>query len=128
MSTLGCVGYSAGAAYATYLAIVNDARALVSIGGVGAVDAAELGRPILDRLMREGKAGPDVALLQNEGDPDAGLEWVSGRLPRPLRVVTTVRGRGGHRFVDYARNGSVAAGFRFVLDRLWRSPASSRPG
>jgi len=118
-SALACMGYSAGAAYAMNLAIVEEARAIVSIGGTGVLEAAAHNRTILDRLIRDGEPGPAVALFRNDGDQTATLESLGRNMPRPLRVAATIAGTGGHQFRDYAGNGSLVAGFRFLVERLY---------
>ena len=101
-----------------HLAIVEEARAIVSLGGTGVLEAARQNRTILDRLAREGDIGPEVALFRNDGDQVAAVEGLFRNMLRPLHVATTIEGTGSHKFSDYARNGSVAAGFRFLLERL----------
>jgi len=117
-SALACLGYSAGASYAMHLAIVEEARAIVSIGGTGVLEAAEHNRPILDRLIRDGESGPVVALFRNHGDQTVALESLGRNMPRPLQVVATLSGTRGHEFRYYAGNGSLVAGFRFLLECL----------
>jgi hypothetical protein len=95
-SALACIGYSAGAAYAMHLAIVEEAPAIVSIGGTGVLEAATHNRTILDRLIRDGEPGPAVGLFRNDRDQTAALESLGRNMPRPLRVVATIGGTGGH--------------------------------
>jgi dienelactone hydrolase len=115
---VACMGYSAGAAYAMHLAIVEEACAVVSIAGTGVLQAARHDQTILNALMRANKTAPAVALYRNAEDQTADLEDLVRNLPQPLRVTSAVRGTGGHAFTEYVRNGSVLAAFQFLLERL----------
>lgn len=116
-SVLAFVGYSAGAGYATHLAIVNeDARALAVFGGVGATQVARTLSPVLESSVRDGRR-LSVALYRNSGDGTASTAD-SARALTLCDVSPFPPAPGGHEFASYAANGTVPAAFRFVLDRL----------
>jgi hypothetical protein len=112
----GCVGYSAGAAFAAYLAVIGEARAAAVFGAAGLHDAFSQGRNVLDLAAREGHH-PTLALFRNDADQTADSDAVPSWM-RGLDVTAMGKRPGAHRFSDYASNGTVADAFRFVLERL----------
>lgn len=119
-TALGLVGVSAGAAFAIHLGVVLEARAIALLAAVGVAEAVRSPAlaALLAALVDEGWSGLDVAAFTNQDDmapPPARLAAVA---PRALRVRAMPQRPGGHPFADYAANGSVAAAFRFVLERL----------
>jgi hypothetical protein len=116
-SALGCVGYSAGCMFASYVSVLSRAGAAALVAAAGMVRGADTLRPFVEAAVREKAPLPAVALYRNAHDPvDAPLE-VRRRLAG-LDVTVTGAGPGGHPFSDYAANGTIAAAFRFVVERL----------
>jgi hypothetical protein len=119
-AALGCVGYSAGAAYAVHLAIVAEARAVAVLGATGVREAAVKNRALVEKAAKEGAVVPALALFRNDGDQTADPRALGRSVPAALRAQAMPLRPGLHRYRDYASNGAVAAAFRFVLDRLDR--------
>ena len=113
---IAAVGYSAGASYATTLALFEDrARALAVFGAAGMAATIDELRPVI--AQRRSPPLP-CAAFSNTGDPVCaqGDAWAR-RHPEAL-AATVRRAPGGHPFADYEANGSVVAAFAFVLEHL----------
>lgn len=117
-TAVGCVALSAGAGYATHLAIVTEARALAIFGGAGTLDVAKKNRLLLEQMQRDGVQPPDTVLFHNIEDQLPKPPDFVRQLPAPLRAKAAPLRTGSHSFKDYAKNGSVADAFGFVLQRL----------
>lgn len=123
-SALGCVGYSAGAAYAVHLAVLENAHGLATYGAAGLPAALAALRPMLDARGRAVQERLSFGYFMNDADPlgEGGTAWMQqygGAIEFHSR-----RGRGGHGFEDYVASGFVTDAFAFVLERLSRAPAT----
>ena len=118
-TALVAVGYSAGAAYATTLALLDErARA---VGFFGAADVpGTLGqlRPFLEKWARDGRAPLPAAYFVNTGDPVCAGDTAWMRPYADAISFRVERGLGSHPFVDYDRNAFVSGAFAFVLSHL----------
>jgi hypothetical protein len=116
-AALGCVGYSVGTLFASYVAVLSGARAAALVAAAGMVQGAETLRPFVEAAAREKAPLPAIALYRNAGDRvDDPLE-VRRRL-RGLDVTVGGDAPGAHPFSDYAANGTMATAFRFVLEHM----------
>jgi hypothetical protein len=113
---VGLVGYSAGAEHATHAAIIGGARALAVFGGTGVVQTARQLRKVVDAGAREGRRLA-IALFRNGGD-ETPEPAVVARSLRAFDVHPFPAAPGDHEFRSYAANGTVAAAFRFVVERV----------
>lgn len=114
-SALGCVGYSAGAALALRLALLEPRSVASVFGASGITGLLDEVRELADERARKGDR---LALgwWMNAEDPLAmASEWVR-RFPSIDVTMSTRPGR--HPFADYEANGSVEDAFRFVLARV----------
>ena len=117
---LACVGYSAGAGFATHLAIVGEARALAVFGPAGVRKAAAAERVLLEQAHREGARPLEVAIFRNDSDSVEATPQVAAAALRPVAARAMPMRPGQHSFEDYGANGTVRDAFRFVLDSLDR--------
>lgn len=136
-TTLGFVGYSAGAAFALYLGAVYQARAVATLGGAGLIrllippppshadrdpDAPFDARRELAKLLAAGSAqgwaGLELGLFRNTGDQADAPADIARHTRPPLVARPQPAQPGGHEFEHYAANGVAAAAFGFVLRRL----------
>jgi hypothetical protein len=96
-AALGRVGYSAGGFFASYVALLSDARAAALVAPAGMVRGAETLRPFIDAAVHENAPLPAVALYRNARDHvDDPLE-IRRRLGG-LHVTVGDAGPGTHRF------------------------------
>lgn len=117
-TAVGCAALSAGAGYAVHLAIVAEARALAIFGGAGTLEVAKKNRLLLEQMQRDGVRPPDIVLFHNVDDHLPKPQDFVRQLPPPLRAKAAPLRLGVHSFRDYAKNGSVADAFGFLLQRL----------
>jgi hypothetical protein len=106
---IGFVGYSYGAFLATFVALgLEEARALVTLGGVGISRAIQLAKPIVvQEIVFE--------VHRNDGDEaDSPVVVARSTLP-PAKARAMPPRPGGHGFHHYARNGTAADAFRSAL-------------
>jgi hypothetical protein len=113
---VGLVGYSAGAEHATHAAIVVGAGALAVFGGTGVVQTVRELQNVVDSAAREGRRLA-IALFRNGGDETPEPAIVARSL-RAFDVHPFPAAPGDHEFRSYAANGTVAAAFRFVVERV----------
>jgi hypothetical protein len=117
-AALACVGYSAGAGYATHLAIVAEARALAVFGSAGVHQAAADNRTLLERLRGAGARPTEIAIFRNDSDSVVAPPQTVATQLRPLHARAMAMRPGQHKFADYAANDTVRNAFRFVIERL----------
>lgn len=116
-TALACVGYSAGAGYATLLALNEEAAALSVYGPAGVDRTLESQRPLLEAWAREGRQPFSIDFFVNEDDPvERDPDWLA-HVPPSLHI-TRRQGQGDHGFKHYLANGSVFGAFRFALMKL----------
>ena len=116
-ASFACVGYSAGAGYATHLAIIAEAHALATFGGTGIRQAVAGNRPILEHRQRQAMRSLAVAIFRNASDQVESPQAVA-TLIRPLAAQAMPARIGGHKFADYAKNSTVRDALRFVIERI----------
>jgi hypothetical protein len=111
-TAMAFIGYSFGAHLVTSLALgLEQARALVTIGGAGIAQAARAaGRVVPGRLS--------VVLFHNSGDELPPPATAVGAFESRLKPWVMPARPGGHEFQAYARNGSVSEAFGLALDLL----------
>ncbi len=114
---LGCVGYSAGAAFAIHLAALEPGGVAGVFGGAGVPRVLDEVRSLAEVRARGGDRLA-VGWWMNLGDPlgMGGTDWMR-RFAASIDF-TPFSGAGQHPFADYDANGSVESAFRFVLARL----------
>jgi hypothetical protein len=117
-AALVCVGYSAGAGYATHLAIVAEARALAVFGSAGVHQAAADNRTLLEQSKGEGTRPFEIAIFRNDSDSVVAPPQTVAAQLRPLHAHAMAMRSGQHKFADYAANGTVRDAFRFAIERL----------
>jgi len=117
-AALACVGYSAGAGYATHLAIVAEARALAVFGSAGVHQAEADNRTLLERLRGAGARPTEIAIFRNDSDSVVAPPQTVATQLRPLHARAMAMRPGQHKFADYAANDTVRNAFRFVIERL----------
>jgi hypothetical protein len=116
-TALGCAGYSAGAGYATMLALTEEAEALAVFGAAGLARVLESQRDLLESWVREGRVPFEIDYFLNEyDDVERNPDWYA-LAPASLRIGRR-QGPGAHSFRDYLANGSVFGAFRRVLQRV----------
>ena len=120
-TALGCVGYSAGAGYATTLALFAEAQGLAVLGAAGLSRSLGPHRALLEAWARAGKPSLEAAYFMNDRDPAGGDAGWLAQLP-PTLQFRQHKAPGSHSYADYAENGSVVGAFRFVLERLMATP------
>lgn len=111
---IACVGFSLGAAFASYLTFsLKQVKALATLGGYGMVEAANESRmvgDVCDRYCQSWWNEDSTGYMEN-------LFFLQF-LTRHDATMDIITGSGGHAFSDYALNGSIRDAFGFVLKSL----------
>lgn len=124
-TSLGLVGFSAGGPTAVYLGLVEDVRAVATLGGAGTIRAFDKDyRDLVEKRRQEGWTGFDLAIYRNSADQVDQPSRVAAAAPRPIRSRAFDGAPGGHGFWHYAANGAAEGAYRFVLERLLHNPDS----
>lgn len=108
---IGCVGYSIGASFASYLTFnLTQVKALAVMGGYGMCEGANESRMLGDvkeRCYRSWWNADSTGYMENL--------FFLHFLTRHDATMDIVTGAGEHDFPDYAANNSVRDAFKFVL-------------
>jgi hypothetical protein len=113
-SHIGCVGFSLGASFASYLTFsLKQVKALATIGGYGMSEGANESTIVGEVKERKFQAWWNA-------DSSGYMEnlFFLHLLTKHDTSMDIVTGSGGHRYADYAANGAIRSAFEFVLDAL----------
>ena len=113
-ANIGCIGFSLGASFASYLTFsLPQVKALAVLGGYGMSEGANESRMV-------GKINERCYQAWWNADSDGYMEnlFFLHLLTRHDAGMEIITGSGGHAFADYAVNGSVREAFTFVLSNL----------
>jgi len=119
-TALGCMGNSAGGAYAAHVAAIAEARALAVFGGAGILRTMRENRAVLDGRGREGLDPLAMILCRNADDPVQSQDEMQ-QVGREFGARVMAPLPGTHPFRDYAANGTVQRCFAFLLQQLARA-------
>ena len=108
---IGCVGFSLGASFASYLTFsLVQVKALATLGGYGMIEGANESNMVGDvtsRMYRCWWNADSPGYMEN-------LFFFQFLTNRDVEMEIETAS-GGHDFTDYAKNGSVTAAFKFVM-------------
>lgn len=108
---IGCVGFSLGASFASYLTFsLKQVKVLATLGGYGMVEGANESRMVGEVSGRSYRCwwnADSTGYMEN-------LFFLQF-LTRHDAAMDIVTGTGGHGFAEYAANGAVKDAFEFVL-------------
>ena len=109
---IGCVGFSLGASFASYLTFsLAQVKALATLGGYGMVEGANESSMLGEVKSRRCQCwwnADSSGYMENL----FFLQFLT-RHDATMEIITCT---GGHEFSDYAANNSVQDAFRFVLE------------
>jgi len=115
-SRIGCVGFSLGASFASYLTFsLKQVKTLATVGGYGMSEGANESTIVGEIKERKYQAwwnADSTGYMENL--------FFLHLLTKHDATMDIITGSGGHEFTDYAVNGAVRSAFEFVLNAINR--------